>query len=91
MYKSEEVEARVGQMSPVLRGLVEELLRRREQFVYHGVPLDETLDSDLVSQLRLALSDPALKQEWKGFWQALGDACREDAAAIDRGEHDQEL
>ncbi len=90
MYKSEEVEARVGQMSPVLRGLVEELLRRGKQFD-HRIPLDEALDSDLVSQLRLALSDPALKQEWVGFWQALGDTCREDQRAIMRGEHDHEL
>ncbi len=90
MYKREEVEARVGQMSPVLRGLVEELLRRGKQFD-HRIPLEEALDSDIVSQLRLVLSEPALKQEWVGFWQDLRDACREDAAAIDRGEHDQEL
>ncbi len=90
VYKQEEVEARVGQMSPILRGLVEEMLRRGEQFD-HRIPLDEALDSDLVAQLRLVFSEPALKQEWVEFWTDLRDACREDAAAIERGEHDHEL
>ena len=90
MYKSEEVEARAGQLSPALRGLAEELLRRGEQFD-HRIPMDEALDSDLVSQLRLVLSDPALKEEWVRFWSALRNACREDQAAIMRGEHDHEL
>jgi hypothetical protein len=55
------------------------------------VPLDEALDSDLEEQLRLALSEPALKQEWEEFWQALSDAADEDIEAIRRGEHDHEL
>jgi hypothetical protein len=90
MYKEEEAEARVVQMSPILRGLAEELLRRGKQFD-HRVPLDEGLDSDLEEQLRLALSEPALKQEWEEFWQALSDAADEDIEAIRRGEHDHEL
>ena len=92
MYKEEEAEARVVQMSPILRGLAEELLRRGNQFEFdHRVPLDEALDSDLEEQLRLALSEPALKQEWEEFWQALSDAAEEDIEAIRRGEHDHEL
>ena len=91
MYKHEEVEARVAQMSPVLRGLVEEMLRRGELFVDHDAPLDEVLDSDLEAQLRLVLSEPALHQEWKEFFAALRNAHREDAAAVMRGEHDHEL
>jgi hypothetical protein len=83
MYKEEEAEARVVQMSPILRGLAEDLLRRGKQFD-HRVPLDEALDSDLEEQLRLALSEPALKQ-------ALSDAADEDIEAIRRGEHDHEL
>jgi hypothetical protein len=90
MYKHKEIEARVTQMSPILRGLAEEMLRRGEQFD-HRIPLDETLDSDLMAQLRLALSDPTLKQEWVEFWQALRDAADEDVEAIRRGEHDHEL
>jgi hypothetical protein len=90
MYKREEVEARIGQLSPVLRGLVEEMLRRGEQTNYLA-PLDETLDSDLEAQLRLVLSQPALMQEWKEFWRAYADAASEDAAAVRRGEHDHEL
>jgi hypothetical protein len=70
--------------------LAEELLRRGEQFD-HRIPLDEALDSDLVAQLRLVLSDPALNQEWTEFWQALSDATGEDIEAIHRGEHDHEL
>src|SRR5215208_389661 len=90
MYKEQEAEARVVQMSPILRGLAEEMLRRGNQFD-HRVPLDEALDSDLEEQLRLALSEPALKQEWEEFWQALSDAAEEDIEAIHRGEHDHEL
>jgi hypothetical protein len=90
MYKEQEAEARVVQMSPILRGLAEEMLRRGKQFD-HRVPLDEGLDSDLEEQLRLALSEPALKQEWEEFWQALSDAADEDIEAIRRGEHDHEL
>jgi hypothetical protein len=92
MYKEEEAEARVVQMSPILRGLAEEMLRRGKQFEFdHRVPLDEALDSDLEEQIRLALSEPALKQEWEEFWQALSDAAEEDIEAIRRGEHDHEL
>jgi hypothetical protein len=90
MYKAKEVEARVPQMSPILRGLVEEMIRRGDQFD-HRIPLDEALDGDLEAQLRLVLSEPALKQEWVEFWQDLSDACREDAAAVARGDHDHEL
>jgi hypothetical protein len=90
MYKSEEVKARADELSPILRGLVKELLRLGEQFD-HRIPVDEALDSDLEAQLRLALSEPALRQEWREFWQALLDAESEDAAAIMRGEHDHEL
>ncbi len=90
MYKAEEVEARVAQMSPILRGPAEEMIRRGKQFD-HGIPPAEALDSDLEAQLRLAFSEPARKQEWVEFWQALRDACREDEEAIRRGEHDHEL
>jgi hypothetical protein len=90
VYKHEEVEARVGQMSPILRGLVEEMLRRGELLDYRA-PLEEALDSDLEAQLRLVLSEPALMQEWKEFWQDYTDAAYEDAAAVMRGEHDHEL
>jgi hypothetical protein len=90
MYKYEEIEAKVGELSPALRGLAEELLRRGKQFEY-AAPLDEVLDSDLTSQLRLVLSEPVLKQEWVEFHQALSDAAREDIEAIARGEHDHEL
>jgi hypothetical protein len=91
MYKHEEVEARVGQMSPILRELAEEMLQRSELYAKTNMPLEENLDSDLMAQLRLVLSDPALNQEWQEFWQALGDAYREDEDAILRGEHDHEL
>jgi len=91
MYKHKEVEARVAQMSPVLRGLAEEMLQRRELYATSNMPLEEALDSDLKAQLRLALSDPTLKQEWVEFWQALRDASDEDIEAIRRGEHDHEL
>jgi hypothetical protein len=90
MYKHEEVEARIGRMPPVLRGLVEEMLRRGEQTKYLA-PLDEVLDSDLEAQLRLVLSQPALMREWKEFWRDYGDAASEDATAVMRGEHDHEL
>lgn len=91
MYKHEEViRARISQMSPVLRGLVEEMLRRGEAFDYRA-PLDEALDSDLEAQLRLVLSQPALLQEWQEFWRASGEAAYEDAAAILRGEYDDKL
>ena len=90
MYRHEEVKARVGQMSPVLRGLVEEMLRRGEQLDYCA-PVDEALDSDLEAQLQLVLSEPALRQEWEAFFQAIADAAYEDAAAVMRGEHDHEL
>jgi hypothetical protein len=90
MYRNEEVEARVDLLSPALRGLAKELLRHGEQFD-HRIPVDEALDSDLESQLRQALSDPALKQEYLEFFAALADACYEDAAAIMRGEHDHAL
>jgi hypothetical protein len=53
MYKEAEAEARVVGMSPILRGLAEEMLRRGKQFD-HRVPLDEALDGDLEEQLRLA-------------------------------------
>ena len=93
MYKHEEVEARVGQMSPILRGLAEEMLQRGEFYATSNMSLEENIDSDLASQLRLVLSEPALKQEWEEFWQALSDAYHEeqDRAAIKRGEHDHEL
>jgi len=91
MYKHKEVKARVTQMSPVLRGLAEEMLQRSELYATSNMPLEETFDSDLLAQLRLALSNPELNQEWKEFWQALIDAHREDAEAIRRGEHDHEL
>jgi hypothetical protein len=90
MYRHKEAEARVTQMSPILRGLAEEMLRRGEQFD-RRIPLDEALDSDLQAQLRLALSEPALKQEWVEFWQAIENASHEDQEAIARGEHDHEL
>ena len=44
MYKYEEIEAKVGELSPALRGLAEELLRRGKQFEY-AAPLDEVLES----------------------------------------------
>jgi len=91
MYKHEEVEARVGQMSPVLRALTEEMLQRSELYAKTNMPLEENLDSDLMAQLQRVLSDPALNQEWQEFWQALGDAHREDEEAVRRGEHDHEL
>ena len=90
MYKHEGVRARVSEMSPVLRGLVEEMFRRGEQFDYR-LSLDEALDSDLEEQLRLVLSVPALHREWKEFFKALADAHDEDIAAVRRGEHDHEL
>jgi hypothetical protein len=90
MYKHKEVEARISQMPLVLRGLVEEIIRRGEQFE-HRIPVEEAFDSDLASQLRLVLSVPAYRREWADFWQAHSDACLEDAAAIRRGEHDHEL
>ena len=90
MYKHEEVLARVSQLPPALRGLVEEMLRRGEQFD-HSIPIDEALDSDLETQLRLVLSEPALHQEWKEFFEALRGAHREDAEAIMRGDHNHEL
>jgi hypothetical protein len=82
VYKHKEVEERVGQMSPVLRGLVEEMLRRGEQLDYRA-PLDEVLDRDLEAQLRLVLSEPALRREWEEFWQAYIEAADEDAAAAE--------
>jgi len=91
MYKHEEAEARVGQMPPILRGLAEEMLRRGDLYATSNMPLEENFDSDLEAQLRLVLSEPALKQEWVEFWRAWGDACREDEEAIRRGEHDHEL
>jgi len=90
MYRHERVQAKAGDLSPILRGLVVEMLRRGEQFD-HRISLDEALDSDLETQLHLALSDPALRQEWVEFWQALADAFDEDIEAIKRGEHDHEL
>jgi len=90
MYKHEVARAMVGELSPVLRGLVEEMLQRGEQFDYRA-PLDEALDSDLEAQSRLVLSVPALHREWKEFFKALADAHDEDIAAIRRGEHDYEL
>jgi hypothetical protein len=91
MYKHEEVEARVGQMSPILRALTEEMLQRSELYAKTNMPLEENLDSDLMAQPRRVLSDPALNQEWQEFWQALADAHREDEEAVRRGEHDHEL
>jgi hypothetical protein len=91
MYKHEEVAARVGQMSPVLRRLVEELLRGGEFFARYGAPADEILDSSLAAQMRLVLSEPALRQEFKEFWQAYSEAAEEDYEAISRGEHDDKL
>ena len=70
MYKHKEVEQRVGQLPPAVRGLAEELIRRGEEFDYR-IPLDEVLDSDLEAQLRLVLSDPAQRQEFL-------DVCCED-------------
>jgi hypothetical protein len=90
MYERELVEARIPKMSPVLRGLVEEVMRRGEQFD-HRIPVEEALDSDLVSQLRSVLSEPALRQEWVDFWQAYSDACLEDGEEIMRGDHAHEL
>ena len=58
MYKHKEVEARISQMPLVLRGLVEEIIRRGEQFE-HRILVEEAFDSDLASQLRLVLSVPA--------------------------------
>ena len=91
MYKHKEVEAKAGELSPILRGLAEEMLRRGDLFAGSNMPYDEALDSALEAQLRLVLSDPALNQEWKDFWQALSDAADEDVEAIRRGEHDHEL
>ena len=48
MYRSKEFEARVDLLSPALRGLAKELLRRGQQFD-HRPPADEMLDSDLES------------------------------------------
>jgi hypothetical protein len=90
MYRYEKVQAKAGELSPILRGLAREMIRRGEQFD-HGIPLAEALESDLEAQLRLALSEPALRQEWVGFFQAVADAAREDVEAIRRGEHDHEL
>jgi hypothetical protein len=90
MYKHEEVEAKAVDLSPAVRGLVEEMLRRGEQFG-HRIPVDEALDSGEEAQLRLVLSVPAHRREWIEFWKAFDDACREDQVAIMRGEHDHEL
>ena len=91
MYEREKVVARVDELPPILRGLAEESLRRGDLYAATDMPFEESLDSELVAQLRLVLSDPALKKEWVAFHQALSDASRKDAEAIMRGEHDHEL
>jgi hypothetical protein len=92
MYKHEEVAARgIGQLSPALRGLVEEVLRGGEFYARYDAPVDEILDSSLAAQIRLVRSDPALWQEWQEFWRAYSEAAAEDAAAVRRGEHDHDL
>jgi hypothetical protein len=91
MYRYEEVQAtKLAELSPILRVPAVELIRRGEQFG-HRIPLSEALDSDLEAQLRLALSDPALKREWLEFHQAIIDAAHEDYEAIMRGEYDHEF
>ncbi len=90
MYRYKEVQAKAGELSPILRGLALELIRVGAEFD-HRIPLAEALDSDLEAQLCLALSDPALRQEWVEFFQAVVDAANEDIEAIWRGEHDHEF
>jgi hypothetical protein len=90
MYKYEEAEAKVVELSPIIRALTVELLRRGKQFDYQ-IPLEEALDSDLEAGLREALSDPALKREFMEFHQACVDAAEEDYAALMRGEYDHLL